>query len=124
MEANGEFMEWNDRVFDVFREFGDARQNIRADRMATQIQDRIIAAYASEFGLELAADIAFQASEGISQFAFLTALHLSPDSFTDEQIRDGIEALTLDGVSHVMALTHLLGQPLQDVFELGLKIES
>jgi len=111
-----------DPVMRVFERFGEARRNIRGDRVAAIIQDRIIEALAPEFGIDRAWQIAFHLSDWNWEFAFLTALHLSPESFTDEEIREGIEALTIHGVNHLMAATHLAGRQLLDFHDLGLQI--
>ncbi len=124
MKKNRDLIDEEDPVMKVFREFGDARQNLRPDRLATSIQDRIIIALEPEFGAKRAADIAFHLSDWNREFAFLTALHLSPDSFTDEEIRTELESLTIHGVNHMMAASHLNGKALADIFDLGLKIED
>lgn len=107
----------------VFGDFQEARQDIRPDRAASDIQDRITSALRSEYGEEASNEIAFHVSDWIHEAAFLTALHLKPEAFTDEEIRDGVDALTIHASSHLMAATHWARQPLQDVFDLGLRIE-
>lgn len=119
MESTNE----QDPVMQIFGAFHEARQNIRPDRVASDVQDRIASALSSEYGEEASNEIAFHLSDWTHEAAFLTALHLKPEAFTDEEIRDGVDALTIHASSHLMAATHWARQPLRDVFELGLQIE-
>ncbi|HRK21924.1 MAG TPA: hypothetical protein PLX06_08950 [Fimbriimonadaceae bacterium] len=89
-----------------------------------EVVKRIESAMTPEFSPERAHDIAFHVSDWVAEAASVVALHLAPDRFTDEELRDICERLAIHANHHLMAATALQGQPLQDVFELGLKIEE
>lgn len=89
-----------------------------------EVVKRIESAMMPEFSPERAHDIAFHVSDWVAEAACLVALHLAPDRFTDEEVRDICERLAIHANHHLMAATALQGQPLQDVFELGLKIDE
>jgi hypothetical protein len=84
----------------------------------------IAAALADDFGPERAADIGFHLSDWGEDAAFLVALHLFPERFTVEEIRDGVTALLIHAPNHIAAAAHLAGWPLHDVFRVGLKLDD
>ena len=87
-------------------------------------RDVISAALAEELGVERAADVGFHLSDWGEDAAFLVALHLFPEQFTVEEIRDGVTALLIHAPNHIAAAAHLAGWPLRDVFEVGLKLDD
>lgn len=97
-----------------------------ADRAANlgrnSAQDVISAALANELGVDHAADVGFHLSDWREEAAFLVALHLFPDRFTVEEIRDGVTALLIHAPNHIAAAAHLAGWPLHDVFKVGLRV--
>jgi hypothetical protein len=46
-------------------------------------------------------------------------LILFPERFTEEQIRDGIEAFIIHAPNHIAAAAKLRGLPIQDIFTVG-----
>lgn len=89
-----------------------------------EVVKRIESALATEFSPERAHDIAFHVSDWVAEAACLVALHVAPDRFTDQEVQDVCERLAIHANHHLMVATALQGEPLQDVFELGLKIED
>src|SRR5262245_4117000 len=87
-------------------------------------QNVIAAALAEELGPERAADVAFHLSDWGEDAAFLVAVHLFPERFTVDEIRDGVMALLIHAPNHVAAAAHLAGWPLRDVFEVGLRLDD
>jgi hypothetical protein len=51
--------------------------------------------------------------------AFLLALHLRPEAFTQEEIDDGITNFLVHAPNHVAAAAKIAGHPVTDVFEIG-----
>ena len=64
-------------------------------------------------------EIAFHLTDWASDGAFLIALILFPERFTEEQIRDGIEAFIIHAPNHIAAAAKLRGLPIQDIFKVG-----
>jgi hypothetical protein len=87
-------------------------------------QNVIAAALTDELGPERAADVAFHLSDWGEDAAFLVAVHLFPERFTVEEIRDGVTALLIHAPNHLAAAAHLAGWPLRDVFTVGLKLDD
>ena len=54
--------------------------------------------------------ISFNLSDWIADAAFLVALHLYPERFTPEQIRDGVDLLMCDMPDHISNLVQLHGK--------------
>lgn len=96
----------------------------RATRLdPTQSQQEIIArmskGLAREFDPAVADDIAFHLSDWVSDAAFLVALHLFPERFSDAKIEESIESFLIHAPNHVAAAAALGGHPIEDIFEVG-----
>jgi len=97
----------------------------RASRLTINGSQGIIAeALKDEIGLEVADDIGFHLSDWAENAAFLVALHLFPERFTAEEIRDGVLAVLTHVPNHLAAASHLAGWPIRDVFNVGLKLDE
>jgi hypothetical protein len=97
----------------------------RAPRLGTNgAQNVIAAALTDDLGPERAADVAFHLSDWGEDAAFLVAVHLFPERFTVEEIRDGVMALLIHAPNHIAAGAHLAGWPLRDLFEVGLTLDD
>lgn len=112
---------FRDKVEAIFRELaGDRAANLNAERLPSQITSTITAALAGESGdadAILHADkIAFNLTDWNAEAAFLVALHLFPERFTPEEIRDGCEAFLIHVPLHVIAAARLAGHPTDDIF--------
>ena len=65
----------------------------------------------TEFGGDAAEEIGFHASDWAENAAFLVALHLFPEQFTAEEIRDGMESLACHIPYHVAGIADALNYP-------------
>lgn len=90
-------------------------ENIDAGRGAEAIKARIEKALAKEHK-ENAWDIAFHLSDWSADAAFIVALHLFPERFTDEQLREGVLAFVVHAPNHVPKAGELAGYPVEDIF--------
>ena len=109
------------KVEAIFRELaGDRVAMLDASRLPESITSTITAALAGESGdadAILHADrIAFNLTDWNAEAAFLVALHLFPERFTPEEIRDGVEAFLIHAPHHVIAAARLAGHPTDDIF--------
>jgi hypothetical protein len=109
------------KVRTIFAELvGDRASNLGRNGA----QGTISAALADDLAVERAADVGFHLSDWGEDAAFLVALHLFPERFTSEEIRDGVTALLIHAPNHIAAAAHLAGWPLRDVFNVGLKLDE
>jgi len=109
------------KVEAIFRELaGDRAATLDATRLPESITSTITAALiakdAGEAEILHADQIAFNLTDWSAEAAFLVALHLFPERFTPEEIRDGIEAFLIHAPHHVIAAARLAGHPTDDIF--------
>ena len=110
-----------EKVAAIFRELaGDRAATLYATRLPAGITSIITAALVAEAGDDdeiLHADqIAFHLTDWSSEAAFLVALHLFPERFTPEEIREGVQAFLIHAPHHVIAAARLAGHPTDDIF--------
>ena len=60
--------------------------------------------------------IAFHLTDWQADAAFIVALHLFPERFTPEDIRDGVESFLLHVPAHILAAARLGGYGTKDIF--------
>ena len=85
----------------------------------SELKQRIETALSQKFPSDEAYELTFHLTDWNNDFAFLCALYLFPDEFTNEEIWQGIEALLIHAPNHLAAAAQLFGYPVTDVFELG-----
>ena len=109
------------KVEAIFRELaGDRVAMLNPSRLPESITSTITEALAGESGdaeaILHADQIAFNLTDWNAEAAFLVALHLFPERFTPEEIRDGVEAFLIHAPHHVIAAARLAGHPTDDIF--------
>jgi hypothetical protein len=104
------------------RVVGERAAILRGDRFPAEINDRITAAI---LGGELGSNvndavkldgIGFHLVEWNSGAAFIVALMLFPDEFSDEEIREGVELFLLDAPAHCIEAARLGGYSTENPF--------
>jgi hypothetical protein len=110
-----------EKVAAIFRELaGDRAGTLAATTLPAGITSTITAALiakdAGEAEILHADEIAFHLTDWSSEAAFLVALHLFPERFTPEEIREGVEAFLIHAPHHVIAAARLAGHPTDDIF--------
>lgn len=113
----------NQKVQEAFASAGDRRNALDGSKQARNVMDKIVASLTRKYGTEKAEEIAFNLSDWNSDAAFLVALHLYPEKFTQAEIRWGIELLLIHAPNHLMAAATLAGKRLQDIWGLGVVVE-
>ena len=63
--------------------------------------------------------IAFHLSDWGNDAAFIVALHLFPEKFSQEEIEKGIYQFLPHVPDHLAAAAKLFGTPVTDVFDVG-----
>jgi len=98
---------------------GDAASRLDAATFPTDIRKRIANVLSEDLSEEIADKIAFHLVDWNGDAAFLVALYLWPEKFTDQEISEGIYALIPHVPDHLAAAAKLFGLPVTDVFEVG-----
>jgi hypothetical protein len=105
-----------DKVQEIFRELaGDRAERLRADRYLADVNSSITAALAAEHPEWSDDDLVEK--DGIGQnlidwqsdAAFIVALSLYPERFTEEEIQEGVLDLLLHVPAHVLEAARLAG---------------
>ena len=109
-------MSARDKVTAIFRELaGEKSERLDASRYLADVNSRITAALAEEREDESEIlhhdQIGFHLVDWQADAAFIVALSLYPERFTDEEIRDGVLAFLLHAPSHVVEAARLAGHP-------------
>lgn len=103
---------------ELFSFAGQRASQISSVGQASGVIATIEDALRTEYG-DSAYDIAFHLSDWISDAAFI---HLWPEQFTAEEIREGVEGLLIHAPNHLAAAAALAGHPVVDVFGTGFKV--
>jgi hypothetical protein len=111
-----------DKVLTMFRELaGERAETLNALRLPADITSTITAALTnseSDVTEILQADeIAFHLTDWNADAAFLVALHLFPERFTAEEIREGVQNFLIHVPHHVIAAARLGGHSVEDIFK-------
>ena len=110
----------SEKVESIFRELaGDRAAALCATRLPAAVTSTIAAALAAgpnDQDILRTDQIAFHLTDWNAEAAFLAALHLFPERFTPEDIREGVQSFLLGAPYHVMAAARLAGYPVADIF--------
>ncbi len=111
----------SDKVMTIFREMaGDAADRLSGSRYLADVNTRITSALAGDNASEdviLRQDgIGFHTVDWQNEAAFVVAVCLYPDRFTDEEIRDGVESLLLHAPAHLLEAARLGGYSTENFF--------
>lgn len=113
-----------DKVQSIFeRLVGDRAAILRGDRFPSGINDRITSAIlggvlGSNLEDPVKLDgIGFHLVDWNSDAAFIVALLLFPDEFTDEEIREGVELFLVHAPAHCMEAARLGGYSTDNFFD-------
>jgi hypothetical protein len=112
-----------DKVQAIFRRIaGDRAAVLKGDRYPALVNDRITAAIlggklGSTFRDPVKLDgIGFHLVDWNSDAAFVVALLLYPEEFTDDEIRDGVELFLVHAPAHCLEAARLGGYSTENIF--------
>ena len=113
----------SEKVQSIFRRIvGERAAILKGDRFPAEVNTRITAAILSgELGSNIndpvkLAEIGFHLVDWNSDAAFIVALLLFPDEFTDEEIRDGVELFLVHAPGHCIEAARLGGYSTDNPF--------
>ena len=95
---------------------GDLAGRLSAVSLHPEVIGRIATAHADEFGSVEAEKLGMHMSDWIGDAAFLVALHLFPDRFSDNEIRDGVGGLLVHAPNHIRAACGITGDYVWETF--------
>lgn len=107
------------KVEDIFTELvGPARAKWLNPDVPSRCMGQIAKALASEsrHAKQTAGHIAINVADWQADAAFLVALHLFPERFTDDEIAAAVESLLIHVPAHVIAAARLAGHSTEDIF--------
>jgi hypothetical protein len=107
----------DEKVQAIFYEIAGAERAkwLRGD-VPSRVMEQIAQAISSDHPPEVAGEIGFHLGDWQGDAAFLVALHLFPERFTPEEIRDGVRAFLLHAPHHIIAVARLAGNSTDDIF--------
>ena len=112
-----------DKVQSIFEKLvGDRAAILRGDRYPSEIRDRITSAIlGGDLGSNLddpveLDGIGFHLVDWNADAAFIVAMLLFPDEFTDEEIRDGVELFLVHAPAHCREAARLGGYSTENPF--------
>src|ERR1700722_9653761 len=109
-----------EKVFAIFTELvGDRADRVRGNPPSFAALRAFESALAADYSPQVAADVAFHLTDWNWDAAFLVAVHLFPERFTPEELVMGTDMLLLHAPNHLAAAATLVGNPIQDIFEVG-----
>jgi hypothetical protein len=115
----------SEKVRAIFTDaFGGGADQLRGDKPAFAGLNALQKALTDEFGLQVADEIAFHLAECNWNSAFIVAVCLFPERFTDEELLVGAKLVLSDAPDHLAAAAKLSGNPVKDVFQIGVADES
>ena len=111
------------KVIQIFTELTESRTvQLDPTQFAHDADGAISSALSSEFGPDVAHDIAFHLSDWGADAAFMVAVPLFPERFTADEIREGVQQFLVHAPNHIAAAAQLAGWPIRDVFGVGLRL--
>jgi hypothetical protein len=95
---------YRNKVDSIFCEMAGSRADaLRADRLAKDVILRIKSVFLEQYSPDIASTLGMHLSDWIADGAFLVALHLFPERFTDGEIEAGIDMFLGHAPNHICA---------------------
>lgn len=115
-------MPTSDKVISIFREItGDRAFRLEGSHFPADVNSRITEALTDgnvdDPELLKKDSIGFHLIDWQRDAAFIVALTLFPDRFTDEEIRDEIDSFLIHVPAHILEAARLAGYPANNIFE-------
>ena len=110
-------MNSDDKVLAIFRELvGDRADRLKGSKSLSDSIDRI-ASGLHKGNIQKNQDIGFHLMDWQAEAAFLVAVALYPERFTDEEIQDGVEGVLIHAPHHIIEAARQGGYGTQNIFD-------
>jgi hypothetical protein len=114
-------MNHQEKVIEIFQELvGEKASRLDGNVYLKDVTQRIAQSLLNDqektIDPEMAKDIGFHMIDWQSNAAFIVALSLFPEKFTDEEIRQGIEGLMIHAPAHILEACRLSGIDAENIF--------
>jgi hypothetical protein len=103
------------KVQSIFSEIAGSRANA-LDGIAKNVIARIKSVFSEEYEPRTAFTLGMHLSDWNYDAAFIVALHLFPERFTDEEIKAGIGMFLCHAPNHIRAACNITGQYVWEEF--------
>jgi hypothetical protein len=115
--VNDAFKTVDQKVLAIFAELvGDRAKRLNGSIIAEPAMSTIAAAFTEEYGAKKASDIGFHMADWNSDAAFVVAVHLFPERFTQEEIAAGVGLFLCHAPNHIREACRLTGQYVWESF--------
>ena len=105
------------KVKTIFSELvGERARRLDGAVIAEPAMSAIAAAFASDYDPLTAHAIGLHMADWNSDAAFIVAVHLFPERFTPEEIRDGVELFLCHAPNHIREVCRITGQYVWESF--------
>jgi hypothetical protein len=99
------------KVLGIFAELvGDRAKRLDGSTLAEPAMSAISRAFASDYERATADAIGLHMADWNSDAAFMVAVHLFPERFTEEEIRDGVGCFLIHAPNHIREACRITGQ--------------
>jgi hypothetical protein len=100
----------DEKVFAIFSEMaGERAKQLDASVMAEPAMSTIGNAFIGDYDRETAAAIGLHMADWNSDSAFIVAVHLFPERFTPEEIREGVMRFLYHAPNHIREACRITG---------------
>ncbi len=112
------------KVLALFSELVGGRATRLGEPGAGETRKTLAAALSADYPPDTALELAFHLVDWHSDAAFIMAVHLFPERFTPEELSAGALMLLVHAPNHLAAAAKLSGNPVSDIFEVGIFDDS
>lgn len=108
------------KVRTLFTELVGVRTARFGEPGAGETRKTLASALSADYPPDTAREIAFHLVDWYTDAAFIIAVHLFPERFSPEELCAGAQLLLVHARNHLAAAAKLTGNPVEDIFEVGI----
>ena len=110
-------MKSDEKMLAIFREIvGERSERLKGGKSLADSIERIASGLRKE-NIQQSQDIGFHLMDWQAEAAFLVAVALYPERFTDEEIQDGVEGVLIHAPHHILEAARQAGYEPQNIFD-------
>ena len=108
------------KVLALFSDLAGVRTTRLGEPGAGETRETLATALSADYPPDKARELAFHLADWHTDAAFILAVHLFPERFTAEELCAGAAMLLVHVPNHLAAAAKLSGNPVSDIFEVGI----